>query len=120
MPTFLVVDRDPDGLALLSGALRSRYRNSTVHSGGEAGISIVLAAMHNVDAIIVHRAIGMTGDQTVRALRPLCPDVPIVLVSATHRLEEAIAAGANAFLPYGQWLMLGTVVSDLLKGPEKS
>jgi hypothetical protein len=44
-------------------------------------------------------------------------DVPIVMVSGIDRTGPALAAGADRFLLYDEWLMLGTLVKDLLESP---
>jgi len=50
------------------------------------------------DIILVdYRMPGIDGAETVRQLRPLCPDVYIAGVSASHKEQDFLDAGADAF-----------------------
>ena len=40
------------------------------------------------------------------------------MVSGIDRAAEAVAAGANLFLNYDEWLRIGTVVAELLAGAQ--
>ena len=40
--------------------------------------------------------------------------VPIVSVSSIDRTDAVVAAGANVFLNFEEWLRVGTVVAELL------
>jgi hypothetical protein len=40
------------------------------------------------------------------------------MVSGIDRSEAALAAGANAFLPYDEWLRIGTVVEHYMRSAE--
>lgn len=40
--------------------------------------------------------------------------VPIVMVSGIDRTQPALAAGADRFLLYDEWLRIGTMVQELL------
>jgi hypothetical protein len=50
----------------------------------------------------------------VQRLREVGADVLIVMVSGMDRKAEALAAGANAFLHYDEWLRIGSLVESLL------
>lgn len=113
---FLLIEVAPLGESLLSHTLARTFPQAKIHYSAEAAEGIEIARVEKLSAVIVHRAIGMTSEEAVRTLRQVIPKVPIVMVSVNNRRESALAAGATQFLLYDEWLMLGQVVSSLLKG----
>lgn len=111
---ILVIDHNADGLDLLTRTLTRKFPSAEIIRCSESGECIEVAGKEKIDAIVVHRAIGMTGGELIRQLRTIDPSVPITMVSSTERSEEATKAGANAFLLYDSWLMLGGVVADTM------
>lgn len=59
----------------------------------------------------------MEGAELVQRLRDADPKVPIIRVSGIDRTANARAAGATAFLHYDEWLRIGNVVEEHLRGP---
>ena len=113
--TFLVVDLNPEGTALLSRTLTRKFPGSALIICAEALTAIHAAQTHKLDAIVVHRPLEVTGDEMVYQLREIQPETPIIMVSSVDRAEAARSAGANAFLLYDEWLMLGGLVADHLQ-----
>jgi DNA-binding response OmpR family regulator len=115
--TFLVVDYNADGLALLARTLQRKFPSAIVHQSDNAERAVEIAEREPLDAIITHRVLELTGEEVVRMLRASRADVPIIMVSGMDRRESALAAGANYFLPYDEWLNLGTVIAKFLGLP---
>lgn len=112
---FLIVEDNPDGIALLVRTLRRKYPSAEILECVQAGDAVTRAATENWDVIIAHRSPEMDGVELARALRKVSPSVPILVVSGADRSANAAAAGASAFLNYDSWLMLGTAVEKLIE-----
>jgi DNA-binding NtrC family response regulator len=84
----------------------------------EAQQALAILAEQSVDAVIVHRPIGMNGLDTIALIRKANRNVPVIMVSSVDYHTEALAAGADSFLLYDAWLMLGGVVADNLKNSD--
>src|SRR5688572_28648404 len=111
--TFLVVADDPDRLLLLSTTLHRKFPNAVVQTCRESEAAVQVARSQRLDAVVTCRSTDMDELPLVEALRRVTA-VPIVLVSAAHHEKNAPEAGASAFLDRDRWLMIGTVVSDLV------
>lgn len=111
---FLVIDDNPDSRFLLVKTLLRKFPHSVVQECQDGDDAVALGKTTPLDAIVVHRAADMDGITMVRTLRTLRPHVPIVMVSGIDRSQEALRAGANAFLNYDAWLRIGTLVAELI------
>ena len=112
---FLLVELNPEGVDLLSRTLSRKFPGSIILARQHVADVIQVAAMHTLDAIIVHRSIEASGEHLVRLLKVAQPTTPLIMISSVDRAREAEEAGADAFLLYDAWLMLGGVVADWLK-----
>jgi CheY-like chemotaxis protein len=112
--TFLIVEHNPEGTALIVRTLLRRYPFARTLECTETQQALEYLRSVQADAVIVHRPIGMSGVDAIRAIRKVARKVPIVMMSSVDRQAEAMAAGADSFLLYDAWLMLGGVVQDLL------
>ncbi len=102
--TVLVVDDEPTQRELLQHVLQEKlgYRAVTV-PGGMAAVDYVLSGQQPVpDVVLLDLSMpDVDGMQVIRTLRPLCPELPIVVLTAYGSLENAVAAvraGASDFL----------------------
>lgn len=115
---FLIVDDNADARSLLTRTLLRKFPQSLATECGDATTATLTAQSEKIDAIIVHRAGEVTGLELLPQLRKVAPEVPIVYVSGIERTQEALAAGATAFLNYDAWLGLGTLIAKLLDKKE--
>src|SRR5262245_13074890 len=97
----LVVDDEPDMLVNVARILRrGRYECVTAASGEEA---LALFQRRRPDLILTDlRMTGMGGLALLRMVRAHVPPTPVVVVTAyasDATAQEALAAGASAFLP---------------------
>jgi CheY-like chemotaxis protein len=111
---FLVVDHNPDSRQLLVRTLVRSYPRAAVHEASEGDGALARAKKVAMTAIITHRTFECDGETLVALFRRLLPTVPIIMVSGYDREARALAAGADAFLNYDKWLMIGTVVGNTL------
>lgn len=100
MTTILVVEDDRDILEALECALEHEgYVILTAENGTEA---IDVVKENKVDIIFLdHHMPGSTGEDfcRMRADENLCPDVPVILMSAVHDGEVRVKRlGLHAFL----------------------
>ena len=96
----LVVDDEPDMLVNVARILRrGRYECVTAGSGEEA---LTLLRQRHPDLVLTDlRMPGMDGLALLRAVRQHAPPVPVVIFTAytsEATAQEALAAGASAFL----------------------
>jgi CheY-like chemotaxis protein len=113
----LVVDHNPDSRFLLTKTLLRKFPHVMVLECADAESAVSTAAEGELDVIVVHRAESVSGVDVIRMLREVTDSVPIIMVSGIDRSVEALAAGANFFLSYDEWLRIGTVVAELLSLP---
>src|SRR3954451_5846037 len=107
--TFLVIDDNGDGRALLAKTILRKFPAAIVQECQNAASAVSIAGRDGLDAIVVHRLWDMDGATLIRTLRHINQDVPIIAVSGIDRAQEAIAAGASRFVLYDEWLRIGTV-----------
>ncbi len=111
---FLVVDDNADSRMLLVKTLLRKFPEASIHECQQGDHALAIARAGNLSAVIAHRTYDYDGETLVALFRRLDPILPIVLVSGYDRTERALAAGANAFLNYDEWLRIGSVVADVM------
>lgn len=99
-PRVLVVDDDPGHRTMLQTVLEAGgYRVSLSADGREA---IDSAEQEPFDVILMDiRMRGLDGLETLRRLRPIAPDTPVVLMTAYASVKtavEALRSGAEDYL----------------------
>jgi CheY-like chemotaxis protein len=110
----LVIDDNPESRFLLTKTLLRKFPQVMLLECADAGSATRTAATEELDVIIVHRSADVIGVEMIQMLREVSTSVPIIMVSGIDRSAEALAAGANFFLSYDEWLRIGTVVAELL------
>lgn len=113
--TFLVVDYYNDSRFLLVKSLLRKFPQASILEAEEGESAIQMAAQPGLAAIVTHRTREYFGTELVKRLRQANGDVPIVMVSGIERTVPALAAGADRFLLYDEWLRIGTVVKEVLE-----
>jgi DNA-binding response OmpR family regulator len=116
-PKFLVIDSNRDSGELLERSLRRKFPLAAIRRCDEAQAAEVAVTNGIWTAVVLHRAYDADAVQLVRALRAADAGVPIIVVSGVDRSEAVLAAGANGFLNFDQWLMLGPTVANALNPP---
>jgi hypothetical protein len=111
---FLVVDSNVDGQVLLVRTLMRVFPNCAVLSVYDFEAALKIVSEDKFDAVLTHRAVGADPAELIRGIRGVNANVPILGVSGIDRTAEVLAAGANRFLNYDEWLRVGTVVSEVL------
>lgn len=91
-----------------------KFPRSIIHETQDSSAAVAMVTSNRLDAVIAHRAADVDGLALVRTMREANPAVPIVMVSGIDRSKAAIAAGANAFLSYDEWLRIGSVVAAMI------
>ena len=113
-PIFLVVDHNCDSRFLLVKCLLRKFPNSVILEARDGESALEMARRGGLTAIISHRTTEMIGVELIEKFREVDLSVPIVMVSGIDRTAPALAAGADRFLLYDEWLRIGTVVQELI------
>jgi DNA-binding NarL/FixJ family response regulator len=113
-PTFLVIDHNAESRFLLVKTLRRKFPAGHIFESDDAQHALDLLDTYAVSVVITHRTFDYQGFELVELLRRAAPTLSIVMVSGFDREAGALAAGANRFLNYDEWLRIGTVVEELL------
>lgn len=111
---FLVIDDNADSRFLLVKTLLRKFPSSVIHECQSSSAALVMAKSTDLTAIVSHRTAETDGISLLRELRSVNPSVPLVMVSGVDRQDLALAAGADRFLLYDEWLRIGTVVDELI------
>lgn len=111
---FLIIDDHAEGRFLISKTLLRKFPKSTIVECQSTEAAFRELETRNVSLIITHRTFEFEGIALLRELRERAPEVPMLMTSGIDRREAALAAGANAFLTYDEWLMVGNRVATLL------
>src|ERR1044072_4869493 len=117
---FLVIDDNPDSRFLLVKTLLRKFPDAVLQECQSSLPAIDSAKADQISAVVLHRASDADGGLLIRLIRRVNATVPIVMVSGYDRSKIALAAGANGFLNYDEWLRIGTVVADLLEAGKSS
>ncbi len=111
---FLVIDDNADSRFLLVKTLLRKFPTAVIHECQSSEAALEMAKTEDIAAIVSHRTTETAGITLLREIREINPHVPIVMVSGIDRTELAIAAGADRFLLYDEWLRVGTLVDELM------
>ncbi len=111
---FLVVDDHAESRFLLVKTLQRKYPTSRIFEASSEQQAMGIAGRSDLNLIVTHRTTDVPGVELLREFRAVNPHVPIVMVSGIDREDAALAAGANRFLHYDQWLRIGIVAEEVL------
>lgn len=114
---FLVVDDNSDSRFLLVKTLLRKFPGARIIEAQTAEAATASAVAGNLSAIVTHRTLDMDGIELVRMFREQNPGAPILMVSSIDRSEAALAAGANRFMSYDEWLRTGSIVGEMISDP---
>lgn len=112
---FLVVDHNKESRFLLVKCLQRKFPQARIIEAEEGDAAIEVARTRPLAVIVTHRTREYFGTELVEKLRRVNESVPIVMVSGIERSGPALAAGANRFMLYDEWLRIGTIVKELLE-----
>src|SRR4051812_973498 len=113
----LVIDDNPESRFLLTKTLIRKFPQVILLECADAHSATRTVATEKLDVVILHRTADVLGVDLIQMLREASPTVPIIMVSGIDRSVEAMAAGANFFPSYDEWLRIGPVVAELLALP---
>lgn len=111
---FLVIDHHHDSRFLLVKSLLRKFPQSVIQEVEDGDTAIEVARSTDLAAIVTHRTREYFGTELVQKLREVNDRVPIVMVSGIERTAPALAAGADRFMLYDEWLRIGTLVKEVM------
>jgi len=101
--TVLLVDDDPDLLEIGRDMLEVCGYRAVVAGSGEEALHLFKAHKGSIHVVLMDLSLpGMDGSQCMKEIQRLDPSVRVILTSGlgdAHQVEQALAAGARAFLP---------------------
>lgn len=113
MLKFLLIDNDHDGLLYFGRTIRRKFPQADLVECGSGEEAVRLMEDAELSAVVCHRA-DIRSEKLIPRLRQRRPELPIVWVSSAEPKVAARDIGADRFLPYAEWLMVGTVIGELI------
>lgn len=117
---FLVIDDNADSRFLLVKTLLRKFPRAVIHECQSSQAALEMAKAGHLSAIVSHRTTETAGIALLREIRQSNPGAPLVMVSGVDRHDLALAAGADRFLLYDEWLRIGTVVEELMESRRRA
>lgn len=115
---FLIIDNNSRGLLYVSKTLLRHFPEAVVQECQDLNTAIGLVRELSADehqtVVIAHRTLQADGRHLVAALRAVHPSVPIVWMSDPQDERLAQSLGATRFLDKDAWLVIGSMVEDLV------
>jgi CheY-like chemotaxis protein len=118
--TILVVDDDPTGRLLTVELLRKRFPQAEMLEEESAVAALVHVQTRRLELIVSDNSMmELSGLSFIRKIRQVDPRVPIILHTASHELkQEAMRAGATAFVPSNEAHRLAEVAEAVLRATD--
>jgi len=98
-PRILIVDDDPGQRSLLDSFLRGQGFETVLAESGERALELLPAGKFSMMISDV-RMPGLSGLETLRRVRPLFPNLPVLLVTAYTDIRDAVGAMRDGALNY--------------------
>jgi CheY-like chemotaxis protein len=113
-PRYLLVDDNAESRYLLGKTLLQKTPNAILLECQNAESAFELVGDDGLVAVISHRAADMEGIELIAQLRQRNPRVPLVMVSGRDRQADAIAAGADCFVPFEDWRRICDILRPMM------
>lgn len=89
----LVIDDDPTQRRLMTAAIEKAGFGCRTAPDGETGVALATDANTNVDVILLDLIMpGLSGLDTLEMLNERCPNVPVVMLTATSGIDTIVSA----------------------------
>jgi len=102
LQTILVVDDDPTQRRLLEGVLQKQGYRTLQAEGGEQALDILAGSTGEIDLMLLDLMMPeVDGMEVLERLRPLNPDLPVIVLTAQGGVEtvvNAMRSGAKDFV----------------------
>ena len=96
----LLVDDDPFIRDLFATSLESAGGFEIVGEAGDAQSAVLAATRVEPDVVLLdHMMPGVTGIEILPELKRACPRARVLVVSSADVADDALAAGADLFVP---------------------
>ncbi len=111
---FLVIDDNTRSRLLVVATLARNFPGSIITEAStlekvSAGTDLV-----PMDAVVGFFSDGQDARALVHLVRSRNPRIPIVIMSEADCAKEVLGAGATRFLSCEEWLLVGTVLAEVL------
>jgi len=117
-PQFLIVDDNRDGRSVIVRAVHRKYPEAVTREFAEFSKTKPVLAQLPPDAgawvVLAGRAADLEGVALVAAIRGAHARVPIIALGQSADARATLAAGADHFLEYEAWLLVGVMVERVM------
>ena len=113
---FLVIDDNSRSRLLVVATLARNFPQAIIKEAATIKEALAAADLTQMDAIIGFFGNGLDARVSAHLIRSQNARVPIVIMSEVDCAEEVLGAGATRFLSCDEWLIAGTVLSEILAG----
>lgn len=112
---FLVVAESEDDRSRYSRTLLRKFSSVATTDAGVAGAMVLATQAGHFSGAVVN--ITGAGDalRLVSVLRSVNPRMPIIALCTVDRSVDAFAVGASRFLLNAEWLMVGTLMAEVIE-----
>lgn len=111
---FLVVSDSEEERLLYGRTLLRKFPLAVIVECRVVTAALTFERAADFSGVVVHFGGSPEIRGFVENLRKIAPLLPILSLSGFDRSIDALAAGTSRFLPADQWLMIGSVMQDLL------
>lgn len=116
-PLFLLIDDNRDGRSVISRAVQRKYGEALRHDFPllqlAAGTLRSLGDVPHPWIAVVGRTPEHDTPGLVAAVRAIQPRIPVIALGRNEEAHASLAAGADQFLDYEAWLLLGVMVERI-------
>ncbi|HZZ57446.1 MAG TPA: hypothetical protein VFE31_06425 [Opitutaceae bacterium] len=114
MLKFLLVDNDREGFFYYGRTLLRKFPQAVLMECKSAPEALQLIGDPALSGVVCHGAVGVRAEELIPQLRRRRADLPIIWVSSGPAKVAARDIGADRYLPFEEWLMVGTLLGELI------
>lgn len=112
---FLVVAESADDRLRYTRTLLRKFPQAAITDSGIAGALLLATQAEHCNGAVVNITGAGNALRLVAALRGVNPRMPLIALCAVDRSVDAFAVGASRFLLNAEWLMIGTLMAEVIE-----
>lgn len=116
---FLVIDDNTRSRLLVVATLARNFPRAFITEATTIKDAFAAADVAQMDAVVGFFGSGLDARVFTHLARKQNARVPIVIMSEVDCAEEVLGAGATRFLSCEEWLIVGTVLGEILSEAPK-
>jgi len=99
---ILLVDNEAEFLESITYWLETKEHRVHICYSGEEALELIKSNSFDIIFLDIHMPAGIDGMETLRRIREISPDLPVVMVTSypkEERMDEALKLGISGFFP---------------------